>query len=55
MFDGLGGEGLRGAAGSGGALSPQRFMAHALGSPAGHKGHHTVNKHYYREKFKFVS
>ena len=37
VFDGLGRKGLRGAAGGGGALSPQRFMAHALGSPAGHK------------------
>lgn len=41
VFDGLGGEGLRGAAGGGGALTPQRFVAYALGSPA--QQHHTVN------------
>lgn len=40
VFDGLGGEGLWGAAGSGGALPPQRFVAHALGSPA--QRHQTV-------------
>lgn len=34
VFDGLGGEGLRGPAGGGRALSPQGFVAHALGSPA---------------------
>lgn len=34
VFDGLGGEGLWGAAGSGGALPPQRFVAHTLASPA---------------------
>lgn len=45
MFDGLGGEGLRWAAGGGGALSPQGLMAHALGSPAGHKRRHTVHYH----------
>lgn len=47
VFDGLCREGLRGAAGGGGALSPQRFMAHALGSPAGHKRHNSVNGHDY--------
>lgn len=34
MFDGLGGERLWGAAGRGRALTPQRFVAHALASPA---------------------
>lgn len=34
VFDSLGGEGLWGAAGSGGALPSQRFVAHTLGSPA---------------------
>lgn len=43
MFDGLGGEGLWGAAGGGGSLSPQRLMAHTLGSPAGHEaGHRSI-------------
>ncbi len=37
VFDGLGREGLRGAAGGKGALSPQWFMAHTLGSPVGHR------------------
>lgn len=56
MFDGLGREGLRGAAGGGGALSPQRFMAHTLGSPTGHKAQvKTSNNQYYREESMFVS
>lgn len=37
VFDGLGRERLRGAAGGGGALSSHRFMANALGSPVGHR------------------
>lgn len=33
VFDGLGGEGLRGAAGGGGALPSQGLVAHTLGPP----------------------
>ncbi len=56
MFDGLGREGLRGAAGGGGSLSPQRFMACTLGSPAGHNAQvKTSNNHYYKEESTFVS
>lgn len=40
VFDGLGGEGLWGAAGGGGPLPPQRLVAHTLGSPA--RRHQTV-------------
>lgn len=54
VFDGLGREGLRGAAGSGGALSPQRFVAHALGPPAGEQRTHVI-EHRDREELKFVS
>lgn len=42
VLDGLGGERLRRAAGGGGALSPQGFVAHALGPPAEHKAKVTV-------------
>lgn len=42
VFDGLGGEGLRGAAGGGGALPPQRLVAHTLASPA--QQHQTSKK-----------
>lgn len=43
VFDGLGREGLRGAAGSGGALSSQRFVNRTLGSPAGQRILLTIN------------
>lgn len=43
VFDGLGREGLRGAAGRGGALSSQRFVTHTLGSPAGQRIRLTLN------------
>lgn len=45
VFDGLGGERLRRPDGGGRALPPQGLVAHALASPAGHKGHHPVHHH----------
>ena len=52
MFDGSSREGLRRAAGSGGALSPQRFMSHALRSPTGHKAQvNTIESYYCRGDF----